>query len=184
MAQSLQPPLEVGDIQAWGAPAAWGYCKVRCLRTSEEGTRSWDPPLCRHCLTPCTPARAGGRRAAGGGSSTLGCPPGEGQPRGRWAGPFATYWCGVSVGLGCRGAGLCWGAPSTRLGPWVLRPGKAPAPAGRSCRASLLTPSASSHPGTLREHEGDTLKPLWVAPSPPLSRGPRGSGAGRAQGCP
>lgn len=59
-------PLEVGDIQAWGAPAAWGYSKVRCLGTSEEGTRSWDPPLCRRCLTPCTPARAGGRRAAGG----------------------------------------------------------------------------------------------------------------------
>lgn len=88
------------------------------------------------------------------GTPTLGCPLGEVQPRGCWAEPFATYWCGVSVGLGCRGAGLCRGAPSTHLGQWVLRPGEAPAPAGRSCCASLLTLSASSHLGTLWEPEG------------------------------
>lgn len=145
---TISPWIEVGDTQASGTPGAWGYSQVRCSGTSEEGTRSWDPPLCPHCLTLCTPARVGGR----GGAPPLGAPSGEVQPRGCWAEPFATYWCGVSVGLGCRGAGLCRGAPSTHLGQWVLHPGEAPAPAGRSCRASLLTPScllsSRNAPGT------------------------------------
>lgn len=149
----------------------------RCSGTSEEGTRSWEPPLCRHCLSPSVPGRAGEHL---GGSPTLGCPPRGGAAQGRRAGPFATYWCGVSVGLGCRGAGSAGVHPAPTSVTWVLLPGEAPAPAGRSCRASLLTLSApSSHPGTPREPEGDTPKPSWVAANPGTTLG-----SGRAPGCP
>lgn len=65
------------------------------------------------------------------------------------------------------GGPLIWGAASTHLRPWVLRPWVRHQPVGRSLSASLLTPFCLLSPGMLPGWCGDTSK---SCPPPPRTR--------------
>lgn len=103
-------------------------------------------------VSPCVPQPALVAGEWPGESPTLGCPLRGGAAQGLLGRALCYLLVWGERGFGCRGAGLRRGAPSTDLGQWVLHPGEAPAPAGRSCRASLLTPfcllSSRNAPGT------------------------------------